>query len=220
MTAYFEKLNSARVTAILNVLVEAPFFYRDDEAELFQYLRRHRAEFERFYAELYGWELVVDARTARLYKERWHNAALKPSQHDVFALTRRLDCLGFLIVLEFYERLLEQQNLSSDDATTPRFSFGELFEFARDRLHQELAADAPDDDETRKMLRGLWPELERYRFVREVARELDDHAPDDDHVLYEALPALHHYDVRRLAPGALARAFGSMEVGAPHGDSV
>lgn len=208
MTAYFEKLNGARVTALLNVLVEAPFFYREDDPELFQFLRRYRADFDRFYKELYGWELVVDARTARLYKDRWHNRALRPTQHDVFDLTRKHDCLGFLIVLEFYERLLEQQNLASDDATLPRFTFGELFEFARSRLQEELGDGAPDDDAVRKVLRGLWPELERYRFVREVVRDRDEPEPDDEHVLYEALPALHHYDVRRLAPGALARAFG------------
>lgn len=212
MTSHFEKLNGARVTAVLNVLAEAPFFYREDEPELFQFLRRHRAEFERFYAELFGWEIVVDARTARLYKERWHNPALRPTQHDVFDLTRKLDCLGFLIMLEFYERLLERHNLAADDATSPRFLFGELFELARARLDEELGAAAPDDDAVRKTLRGLWPVLLRYRFVREVPRDGDDRAADDvrgarddDHVLYEALPALHHYDVRRLAPGALAR---------------
>jgi hypothetical protein len=59
------------------------------------------------------------------------------------------------------------------------------------------------------LLRGLWPALERYRFVRALAGEPVD--PDDerdgDGVMYEALPALHHYDVRRLGPTVLARAF-------------
>ena len=38
--------------------------------------------------------------------------ALRPSQHDVFDLTRRSDCLGFLLLLEFYDRLLETHNLA------------------------------------------------------------------------------------------------------------
>ncbi len=209
MTGYFDKLNGPRVTAVLNVLAEAPFFYREDDAELFAFLRRHRAEFTRFYAELYGWELSVDGRTARVYKERWHNRALRPGQRDVFDLTRRDECLAFLLLLEFYERLLERGNLAGDDAESPRFLFGELFEFARTRLAEELGEGAPDDDGVRKVLRGLWPTLDRYRFVREVdddertagARELD-------RVVYEALPALRHYDVRRLGPGALVRALG------------
>lgn len=218
MANYFEKLNGARVTSVLNVLIEAPYFYRDDDPDLFTFLRRHRAEFERFYRDLYDWELVVDGRTARLYKSRWHNRALRPTQHDAFDLTRRGDCLGFLLVLEFYERLLEQSNLASDDIEAPRFAFGELFDFARARLHEELTPRScapPADEDVRKMLRGLWPALVRFRFVRELTR--DDAAPEDgdgDHVLYEALPALHHYDVRKLAPGALARAFAPEGAGA------
>ena len=64
MGNFFEKLNGPRVTSALNVLGEAPYFYRDDDPDLFAFLRRNRAEFERFYRELYGWELVVDGRTA------------------------------------------------------------------------------------------------------------------------------------------------------------
>jgi hypothetical protein len=216
MGTYFDKLNGPRVTAVLNVLGEAPFFYREDDAELFQFLRRNRAEFAKFYDELYGWELTVDARTARLYKDRWHNQALRPSQRDVFDLTRRSDCLGFLLLLEFHARVLEANNLAGDDAESPRFLFGELFEFARTRLGEELDSVPPDDD-VRRTLRGLWPALERYRFVRPVPRDDGDHDDDEDRVIYEALPALYHYDLRRLGPSALARALGP-EVAEPEAD--
>jgi hypothetical protein len=221
MATYFDKLNGPRVTAVLNVLGEAPFFYREDDPELFQFLRRNKAELTRFYDELFGWELIVDARTARLYKETWHNRALRPSQRDMFDLTRRDDCLGFLLLLEFHTRLLEQHNLAGDDAESPRFLFGELFAFARSRLVEELGAQAPGDDEVRRVLRGVWPALERYRFVRAVPRDGDAGNDEDgdtgndedgdagDHVLYEALPALHHYDTRKLAPAALARTLGA-----------
>ncbi len=217
MGIYFDKLNGPRVTAVLNVLGEAPFFYREDDVELFQFLRRNRAEFARFFDELYGWELVVDGRTARVYKEVWHNRALRRSQHDVFDLTRRDECLAFLLLLEFHGRLLEQHNLAGDDPESPRFLFGELFAFARTRLMEELGAVAPVEDEVRRLLRALWPTLERYRFVRAVTRDDGDgdgsgagrHDDGDDHVLYEALPALHHYDIRRLGPAVLARAFGA-----------
>lgn len=231
MGIYFDKLNGPRVTAVLNVLGEAPFFYREDDAELFQFLRRNRAEFAKFYDELFGWELTVDARTARLYKDRWHNQALRPSQRDVFDLSRRSDCLGFLLLLEFHARLLEANNLAGDDAESPRFLFGELFEFARTRLGEELGT-APPDDEVRRTLRGLWPTLERYRFVRPVPRDDGEDPPailsaarahasaeskDEDRVIYEALPALYHYDLRRLGPAALTRALGA-EVAEPEAD--
>ena len=204
--SHFEKLSGPRVQAVLNLLVEAPFFYRHDDPEAFAYLRRHRAEFERFFAELFGWELLVDAATARVYKERWHNRALRPSQRDAFDPSRRLDCLGFLLTLEYYERLLEADNRGPADEPPPRFAFGELFDHARARL-AALAPGRLDDEAVRRMLRQLMPMLERYRFVREVPRDAGE-AVDDDRVLYEALPGLYHYDARRLAPGAVARALG------------
>ena len=205
MKAHFDHVGpKAKVTAVLNTLVEAPFFYREDDPDLFAFLRRYRADFVRFYEELYDWQLVVDARCARLYKTRWYNRALKPSQHDVFDLTRRDECLAFLLVLEFYERLLDERNVDPDDPEPPRFEFGELFAFARERLRVELVEQAPDDDGVRKLLRGLVPTLLRYRFLREIAPERDEREGlDRDQFIYECLPALHHYDVRALGQSAL-----------------
>ncbi len=205
MSEYFDRVGPRpRIQSVLNVLVEAPFFFREDDPDLFAFLRRHRAEFVRFYDELYDWRLVVDVRCARLYKTRWHNPALKPSQHDVFDLTRRDECLAFLLVLEFYERLLDERNVDPDDPEPLRFEFGELFEFAGGRLREELGGDAPDDDGVRKLLRGLMPTLLRYRFLREIPPDRDDRIGlDKDRYLYECLPALHHYDVRVLGKSAL-----------------
>ncbi len=202
--AFFEHIARKRVQAVLNVLVEAPFFYRSDDPELFAFLRRNLAEFQRFYDELYGWRLVIDSRCARLYKARWHNGALKPSQHDVFDLTRRDECIAFLLVLEFYEHLLEERNAGVDDAEPLRFEFGELFSFARTRLTETLADQAPDDDGVRRLLRGLTPTLLRYRFLAEVPPSREERSGlDSDRFLYECLPALHHYDVRVLGRSAL-----------------
>ncbi len=112
-----------------------------------------------------------------------------------------------MLLLEFYERLLEASNRGPTDLPPPRFAFGELFAHARDRLAQ-LGGAALADDEVRRMLRQLMPMLERYRFVREVPRERDDDVADE-RVLYEALPGLYHYDPRRLAPEVVARALGA-----------
>jgi hypothetical protein len=203
--SYFEHLSGARVQAVLNVLVESPFFYKSDSPDLFAFLRRNLSEFQRFYEELYGWRLVADARAARLYKARWYNPALKPSQHDVFELTRRDECIAFLLVLEFYEHLLDERNASPDDPAPPRFEFGELFAFARGRLQEVLEQDAPDDDGTRRLLRSLMPTLLRYRFLREVPPSREEREGlHPDRYLYDCLPALHHYDVRALGPAVLA----------------
>lgn len=209
MSEHFDKLSRRKVTRALNVLVEAPFFYREDDAELFAFVRKHRAVFARFYEDLYGWEFVVDRSCARVYKTRWHNRALKPSQHDVFDLTTKNECIAFLLVLEFYEHLLEERNVAVDDPEPLRFVYGELFAFAHRRLGVELAGDAPDEEGVRRLLRGLFPTLLRFRFLRRLEPEPDERdglAPEQE--IYECLPALHHFDVRLLGEGALGRAFG------------
>jgi hypothetical protein len=166
--SYFDRINQDRARRVTNVLVEAPFFYRDDDEDLFLFLRRNRAAFQRFFDDCFGWELVVESRCARVLKTSWHNPALKPSQHDVFNLTRRDDCVAFLLVLEFYEHLLEEQNLSIDDPDPPRFYFGSLFEFARERFTEELGEATPEDASVRKTLRRVVEILLRYRFLREL----------------------------------------------------
>jgi len=45
MGNFFEKLNGPRVTSALNVLGEAPYFYRDDDPDLFAFLRRRGDSF-------------------------------------------------------------------------------------------------------------------------------------------------------------------------------
>lgn len=213
---WFDKLSQPKVRRALNVLVEAPFFYRDDDEELFAFLRKNRAAFERFYEEMYGWRLVVDARCARVYKTTWHNRALKPSQHDVFEPTRRDECIAFLLVLEYYEHLLDERNVSFDDPDPLRFELGDLFGFARERLAAELGEAAPDDEGVRRILRAVMPVLLRYRFLRELSpeRELRDRV-EDDQILYECLPALHHYDVRALGERALHDALAAGDDAAP-----
>lgn len=210
MSDWFDKLSRPRVQRVLNVLVEAPFFYREDDRDLFAFLRKNRARFTRFYDDLFGWELVVDAQCARVYKTRWHNPALKPSQHDVFDLTRRNECIAFLLVLEFYEHLIDERDISIDDPVPPRFEFGELFGFSRTRLSEVLGEGEADDEGVRKLLRGLMPTLLRYRFLKEVEPDPEERASiDADHLLYECLPALRHYDARLLGPRALAQALGA-----------
>ena len=63
-----------RVRAVLNILVEAPYFYRSDNEELFFFLRRHRQEFAAFYENWYGWTLVLDEKCARVHKNKWYSS--------------------------------------------------------------------------------------------------------------------------------------------------
>lgn len=216
-TAPLDNLSHEKVRRILNVLAEAPFFYQSDDPDLFAFLRKHRSEFQRFYQEWFGWQLIVDKRGGRLFKDRWENPALRPYQHDVFDLTRRDDIIAFLIILEFHEHLLEEHNTSVDDPDPLRFQFGELFAFAHARFREVLGEGAPDEDTVRRILRGVMPPLLRYRFLREIEpeREDRDHV-ERENMIYECLPALWQYDVRALGPNAVAAALaglaGSSEV--------
>lgn len=213
---FFEHIGpKERIQRVLNVLVEAPFFYPADDPDLFAFLRKNRAEFQRFFRELYDWQLVVDGRCARLFKETWHNRALRPSQHDVFDPTRRDDCIAFLLVLEFYEHLLEERNVAPDEPAPLRFQFGELFDFAAARFAGSLAERAPGPEEVRRILRGLVPTLLRFRFLRELEPEREERAEvDRENLIYECLPALQLYDVRALAPGAVEAALAARAEGA------
>jgi hypothetical protein len=218
MSTYFEHVGPReRVQRALNVLLEAPFFYAADDPDLFAFLRRNRAEFARFFQELYGWQLVVDARGARLYKDAWHNPALRRRHRNAFDLSRRDECLGFLLVLEFHEHLLDERNTSVDDPEPLRFQFGELFEFALGRFREELGDRAPDEDGVRRILRAIVPTLLDFRFLRELEPAHDERAlVDRENLIYECLPALYLYDVRVLARPVLGEALRL--AGAPDAD--
>jgi hypothetical protein len=204
---YFDKLSGERVRRVLNVLLEAPFFYRADDPDLFLFLRKHQAPFRRFFEELLGWQLVVDGRAARVVKDRWENPALRRSQHDAFDLTRRDDCIAFLLVLEFHEHLLEERNASIDDPEPLRFHFGELYEWACARFGEVLGARAPSPDAVRKILRDLVPTLLRYRFLAELEPAPEEVGlADRENLIYECLPGLYLYDVRALGQPALTAA--------------
>ncbi|MCI0696439.1 DUF2398 family protein [candidate division KSB1 bacterium] len=206
-TEFFSHLNLHKVRQLLNILQEAPYFYRDDNPNLFAFLKQNRLQFERFYQHFYGWEIVVDQKCARLYKPEWHNETIKPSQRDLFQPTRRNDCIAFLLVLEFYEHLLEEQNLTIEDPN-PQFYFGELLEFAHRRLQEELGEKAPDMAGTREILRKILPALMRYRFLRDHRPTLEDGDIAEDKWIYECLPALYHYDSRIAANSIYAAFFG------------
>ena len=214
-----DKLNQDKLRRINNILVESPFFYRTDDEGLFLYLQRHRRAFQRAFDDSFGWELIVERQCARVIKPSWHNRALKPSQHDVFDLTRRDDCIGFLIVLEFYEHLLDEQNLSIDDPELPRFYFGSLYEFTRERFAEACGGDAPDDAHIKKSLRRVVERLLRFRFLRELPPE-PDVVVDRENLIYECLPGLYCYDIRRLGERPLAQFLAASSADAnPEGSS-
>ncbi len=205
-----------RVQTALNVLTEAPYFYRDDQEETFFFIRRHKQELERFFEQYFGWSLVVDDKCARVHKQKWHNPAIPESQRDVFGFRRRDECLAFMMLLEFFEHQMDQNSMTVEDRDNLRFRLGDLLAFLTRRfaeLYPEAAEERYTEERVRKdILRAIMPVLERYRFLRKVPPPKDMGQVAEAEIIYEALPALYHYNSRRL--------FQSVQTTEPRTDSA
>lgn len=200
LTELLEK-SGDRVKAVLNILVESPYFYRTDNEELFFFLRRHRQEFAAFYDSFYGWTLLLDSKCARVYKPRWYNDAITEANRDLFGFRRRDECLGFMILLEFFEQQLEENAMTVEDNDELRFRFGDLLVYAHQRL-QELFPDPAGDRYSEEhvrahVLRPIIPVLIKYRFLSRVPPPAGIR-PSEVETIFEALPALYHYNAGRL----------------------
>lgn len=189
-----------RVKAVLNILLESPYFYKADHEEHFLFLRRYQREFAGFFEETFGWQLVLDPKCARLYKETWYNERITPSNRDLFNFTRRDECIAFMLLLEFFEHKLEEDSASVEEPDNIRFRFGDLLLFERTRfleLFPEQAENYSEDD-VRKIMRPVMPQLEKYRFLVKIDPP-DDESVEPDDTIYECLPALWHYSVQRIS---------------------
>ncbi len=195
-----------RVRAVLNILIESPYFYQTDDrdGELFPFLLRHRREFADFFKDYYGWDLVFDqlpkAKCARVFKQKWYNNAISEGKRQWFKFTKRDECLGFILLLEFFEQQLSEQNMSVEDRDNLRFYFSDLLNYTQNRL-VELYPDLSGTytpETVRKLLRDVLPVLEQYRFLEKIKAEVGENISDNQ-VIYEALPAIYHYNSTRLS---------------------
>jgi hypothetical protein len=189
-----------RVRAVLNILVESPYFYRTDDEELFAFLLRYRREFTHFFKLFYDWELIHDAKCARVFKRKWYNEAISEGKREWFRFSKRDECLAFMLLLEFFEGQLEEQNVSVEDRENLRFYLGDLLRFTHQRLTvlYPEAAEAYTLEAVRKILRAVMPQLERFRLLEKVKPEAGER-PGEEQLIYEALPALYHYNTTRLS---------------------
>jgi hypothetical protein len=199
-----------KVRAVLNIMVESPYFYCDDHPDLFFFLKRHRQEFGEFFTTFYGWTLLMDSKCARAYKAEWHNTAIALSSRTLFSFTKRDECLAFMMILEFYEHQLEENGMTVEDKENLRFRFGDLLTHVQRRFALCFPDTAPsplggakaspytEEYVRAKILKPILPELERYRFLKRIAPP-DDLTASDDDLIYEALPALYHYNANALS---------------------
>ena len=188
------------VRSALNILMESPYFYKEDDERAFLAVLRYRQAFAAFFEKFFGWTLVADAKCVRLYKPKWFNEAITVPNRDMFGFTRRDECVGFLLLLEFFERESREQGVTADDKENLRFRFGDWLEYSAARFRELFAAkrDAYSDEKVRLILRGIMPSLERYRFLRKVRPSADETVGESE-TIYEALPAMWHYQAAQLA---------------------
>jgi Protein of unknown function (DUF2398) len=203
-----------RVRAVLNVLTESTFFYREDDPDLFFFLRRNQAAVRELFESYFGWRLYVDRQCARLIKERLYNEAVRPSQRALFDLRRRDECLLFALLLEFYEEEGQRQGVTPDDDRQLRFLLADFVAFAIRRFREELEEQTPPEGRIFEATRPLFEQLERHRFVRLVDKkqaEAGDELPAGmaEHLLYEFLPGLRCYDPSLAARSVVLRAYRS-----------
>ena len=189
-----------QVKAVLNILLEAPYFYRSDSDTLYLFLRRYQQEFREFFRKYFAWELILDEKCARVYKDSWYNEAVTPANRMQFRLGKRDECIAFMLLIEYYEKLLEENSMTAEDTGNPHFKFGDLLEHQHRRFMElfEQERDRYTAEHIRKtILYPLMPRLIKYRFLRELPRPHGLEVTRDQYI-YEALPALYHYNTGRL----------------------
>lgn len=166
------------------------------------YLRRYRSEFAAFFREYYGWELILDEKCARVYKEKWYNDAIPPSHRMQFNLTQRDECIAFMLLIEFFEHQLEENSMTVEDRNNLRFIFSDLLEYETRRFAELFSGSDKYSAEyiRANILRTLLPKLIKYRFILEVPKPQGMDLSRDQYI-YEALPALYHYNSGRLGQG-------------------
>lgn len=195
------KRNGERVQAILNILLESPYFYHTDNQEYFLFLRRHRQEFDEFFRKFYGWTLLMDTKCARIYKPEWHNRAISQRHRSLFQFTKRDDCLAFMVLLEFFEQQLEENGITVEDKENLRFHFGDLLDYSHKRFQEifpEKGQQYSQENLRAKIWKSVMPELEKHRFLNKINPPEDVDASEQE-LIYEAMPALYHYNGAALS---------------------
>lgn len=201
------KVGAEKAQRVLNVLLESPFFYRDDDVDLFGLLRRRQALFQEFFEVFLGWELYVDHQVARLIKPKTFNPQLKPSQRHVFRVTGRHQYVLFILLLEFYQHQADEQNVDLEREPDVRFVLADFVEFAFKRYREELGSAMPEESVVLGEMRSLFKKLEQHRFialaettgaVAEAGLSVGFTRDGASSVLYGMLPGLRCYRAEEL----------------------
>ena len=159
------KVGLEKAQRVINVLLESPFFYRDDDIDLFGLLRRRQSLFREFFEVTLGWQLYVDQQVARLIKPKTFNPRLRPNQRHVFRVTGRHHYILFMMLLEFYQHQADEQNVDLEREAELRFVLADFVDFAFKRYREELSDGMPEETLILKEMQSLFRKLEHHRFI-------------------------------------------------------
>jgi hypothetical protein len=96
----FGRIGVKQAQRVLAALLEAPFFYKSDDPDLFGVLYRNRNAFADFFHVCFDWELHVEPRMARVIRPSGANSALSPRERHLFSLNGRDEQVLFTHALD------------------------------------------------------------------------------------------------------------------------
>ena len=98
------------------------------------------------------------------------------------------------------ERECREQGVTADDRDNLRFRFGDLLEYASSRFRALMSGKEENytNERVRQILKGIMPQLEKYRFLHKVKPSADDSVSEIE-TIFECLPAMWHYQAVELA---------------------
>lgn len=92
--------------------------------------------------------------------------------------------------------------MTVEDRENLRFRFGDLLIYTHRRVRElfpgEQGEKYSEDYVRANMLRSILPVLEKYRFVTRI-RPPEDIPVKETELIFEAMPALYHYNAGRLS---------------------
>ena len=106
-----------------------------------------------------------------------------------------------MILLEFFEQQLEENGMTVEDRHNLRFHFGDLLDYSQKRFMEifpSRQAEYSQDRVREKIWKPVMPELEKYRFLKKIIPP-EDMQTSVGELIYEALPALYHYNGATLS---------------------
>ena len=123
-----------------------------------------------------------------------------------------------MILLEFFEHQLDENALTVEDPENLRFRFGDLLAYTHRRFRELIAGETAgrysEEFVRAHVLRRVLPTLERYRLLVRLPPPPDLAVTDLD-TIYEAMPALYHYNTGRLSQSVAREAIVAVPVSSP-----